>query len=786
MTVGTNIPHDSAKNHVTGRSIFIDDRSITHQEVFVLPVGVPAAAGIVKSIELNKALSVEGILHAFTAKDFIHNRWGVIVEDQPILVEREIGYYGEPCVLLVGISREALFQARSLVHFEIEKHSPILSLKEALEKQEILYTASPLSSGDVKEFLEKSPYTLKGCVESGGQEHFYLESQASIAYPLEEGQIEVHSSSQHPSEVQQIIAKSLGLSLHQVVCVVKRMGGGFGGKESQATPFAAMASLVAYKTGLAARLILSKDDDMVMTGKRHPFKNFYEVGFDEEGKILALKAKLVAEGGAYLDLSGPIVERAMFNIEGAYYIPNLYVEGIVCRTNFHSNTAFRGFGAPQGTLMIESLMEDIASFLKKDSFEIRKRNCYGKEKNTKTPYGQELRNNTLPDLFTEIEKKYAYQERRKQVEKFNNEAKEKGIKKVRGLSMTATKFGIAFTTRFLNQGNALVNVHRDGTVQVSTGATEMGQGVNTKLQQIVAHAFGLSPSNVRIMATSTEKNHNTSPTAASSGSDLNGSAALKAVTEIKYRLSWVFYHLILGTEISEEEGKECPNLDKSFLKLEDFDYKDGRVVYLPTGNKIKWTDLVTTAYFNRVSLGEYAHFKTEGLGFDKNKGKGTPFSYFTNGVALSEVEVDCWTGEMKVLQVDILMDIGRSLNLGIDRGQVSGAFIQGMGWVSLENLFYDSEGKLLTHSPTTYKIPTIQDTPRVFTISFIENENNEHNIHRSKAVGEPPFLLGISVWTAIKDALRNYTAANKNRPISLKVPAIPEEILKNLEKDFSS
>lgn len=772
MSVGKNIPHDSSRGHVTGGSVFIDDRGLTQKEVFVLPIGVAAAAGTLKAIDASKALECPGVLAAFTAKDFHHNHWGTIIPEQPILVQDKIGYYDEPAVILVGTSMYALFRAKPFVKMEIEKAPAILSIDEAIAKNNFIYQANPFRVGDVDSALNQAKHKLSGAFECGGQEHFYMESQACVVYPMEDGQVEVHSSSQHPSETQHVVAEALGLSLHEVVCVVKRMGGGFGGKESQAAPFAAMAALVAQKLQRPARLCLTKDDDMVMTGKRHPFKNFYEVGFDQDGRILGLKAKLYADGGAYADLSSSILDRAMFHIDGAYYLANAHIEGFVCRTNFHSNTAFRGFGGPQGTMTIESIIEDIATYLKKDAYEIRQLNCYGKEKNNVTHYGQRLDHNPLPDLFARLKNDSAYENRRKEIDQFNLNYQSTG--KLKGLSVTATKFGIAFTARFLNQGNALVNVHKDGTVQVSTGATEMGQGINTKIQQIVAHAFGIVPQDVKVMATSTEKNHNTSPTAASSGSDINGAAALKACVELKYRIAWLFHHVIMGTAMNDIA--ECPPLDKDKLKLEEYLFENSQVTHLPSKKSLPWAELVKRAYLNRMSLGEYAHFKTEGLGFDKARSMGTPFNYFTNGVALSEVQIDIWTGEYKVLRTDILMDLGRPLNPGIDKGQVTGAFVQGMGWVTSEKLYYNKEGRLLSHSPTTYKIPNVQDTPRVFNVEFIENHENTQNVHRSKAVGEPPFLLGISVWTALKDALR-YKAPGT---VEIKSPATPEEVLMEL------
>lgn len=768
MSLGKNIPHDSARGHVTGESVFVDDRPRHQGELLVLPIGVPAAAGKLKSIDVASALKVDGIRGFCSAKHLAHNRWGSIVEDQPILVEEDIGYFSEPAVLLVGQTHEALSRAAKLVRFQIEEAQANLDIEQAIEKGDFLYTANPFVTGNAEAALAAAAHKLSGVFECGGQDHFYLESQASIAYPLEEGQIEVHSSSQHPSETQRVVAEALGLNHHQVVCVVKRMGGAFGGKESQAAPFAAMAALVAKVFQEPARVVLSEDDDMMMTGKRHPFKNFYEVGFDEEGRILGLKARLYADGGAYLDLSPSILDRALFHIDGAYYLENAHIEGFVCRTNRPSNTAFRGFGGPQGLMTIESICEDIAVFLGKDALEVRRLNCYGVEERNRTHYGQIIAHNTLPDLFKSLEDKCHYRRRRDEINEFNKSS----IGKVRGLSVTATKFGIAFTSRFLNQGNALVNIHLDGSVQVSTGATEMGQGVNTKIRQIVAHAFGIEPAMVNVMATSTEKNANTSPTAASSGSDINGAAALMACEKILDRLCWLYQNILAGTPINDNQ--ECPPFDVKSLRRADFNFRGGQIVHVPSEKEMGWQELVQLAYRNRLSLNDYAHYKTEGLAFDKSKSKGKAFAYFTTGVAASEVELDEWTGQVKVLRTDILMDLGRPINPGIDEGQVTGAFVQGMGWVTTESLKTGERGQLLTHSPTTYKIPNVQDVPREFNVELIPSDTNTQNIARSKAVGEPPFLLSASVWTAVKDALRY---RHPGKVLTLRSPATPEEVL---------
>ena len=773
MSVGKNIRHDSSISHVTGESIFIDDRPMLKNEVLVGVLGAPVSAGKIKKIDYSEALKIEGVLGIYTAKDFSNNKWGTIVSDQPILVDDVIGYIDEPLCLIAALTYEAINIAKPLIKIEVEESSPIFNIDQALVAEKFICKATPFKRGDVENALKNSPHVLKGHFECGGQEHFYMESQATIAYPLENGQMEIHSSSQHPTETQHVVAHALHLDFSQVVCVVKRMGGGFGGKESQAAHFAAMAALVAHKLKRPARLALTKDDDMMMTGKRHPCKNFYEIGFDDQGKILAFKSQIYVNGGAYTDLTPSILDRAMFHIDGCYYFDNCLIEGAAVRTNQHSNTAFRGFGGPQGNMTIESVIEDMANYLHIDSFEIRRLNLYGINDRNITPYGQLVDNNVLPEIFKKLYESSDYKSLALEIKNFN----QKKSGKLRGLSMTGCKFGIAFTAKHLNQGNALVNIHLDGTVQVSTGATEMGQGVNTKMQQIAAHAFGIPYSKVVMMPTSTEKNHNTSPTAASSGADINGAATLLACEKILARLKWIAHLHFTGVVFSDKE--ELPPFVEGAVNTDHIVFQNENVKDLLTLKTLSWVEILKMAYFNRVSLGGYAFFKTPGLGFDKKTLSGKAFNYFTNGAALSVVEIDEYSGELKVLRTDILMDLGRSLNPGIDVGQVSGAFIQGMGWVTTEALFYHQSGKLLSHSPTTYKIPNIQDTPRIFNIELLENHTNTQNVMRSKAVGEPPLLLGASVWTAVKNAL---SFRSKNSLPNITSPATNEVILMELSR----
>lgn len=752
------LPHDSSWSHVSGESVFIDDRLEQVGELHIALVLSPVAHGKLKSIDSSEALKQPGVVGVYTGEDFEDNNWGPIIKDQPLLANEIILHHSEPIAVVVAKSRAIAYKARKLVKLEIEELNPVFTVDEAIKNNDFLSEEFVISEGNAEDEIKNSPHILEGVFENGGQEHFYLESQAAIAYPGENGDIHIESSSQHPTEVQHVVAHALGLKQNQVVCVVKRMGGGFGGKESQASHMGALAALATQKTGKPCRLVLTKDEDMKITGKRHPFKNWYKIGFDEKGKINGLVVDFYADGGAYLDLSPAILQRAMFHVDNAYHIGAAKICGRVVKTNRSPNTAFRGFGGPQGAAVIEAIIEDMASFLKLDSLEIRKSNLYSKD--GMTHYGQKVENNFLPEVFEELEKRIDYKTWRKSVDEFNSQNKDK----VKGLSLTATKFGISFTSKFLNQANALVNVHTDGTVQVSTGATEMGQGVNTKIQSIVAEAFGIDPLDVKLMPTSTEKNHNTSATAASSGSDLNGAAALKACLEIKESLS----RMVLLKDAGETGNEYDSDKNFDFSKVS---FADGKITTPKASYNFK--EIVIEAYMNRVSLGARAHYKTPEIHYDPKKGKGRPFLYFTNGAACSEVLIDKVTGDTKVIRTEIIMDLGRPINLGIDYGQVAGAFVQGMGWVTGESLEYAGNGNLLSHSPTTYKIPSVQDTPREFNIDFIRNDTNVLNVRGSKAVGEPPFLLGLSVFNAIKNALGSKSEG-------LVLPATPERILNKI------
>lgn len=800
----SNLPHDSAHTHVTGRSEFVDDRAKLSNELFVDVLYSPHAKAKIKKINIDKALKSPGVKGIYLGKDFHHNIWGTIFQDQPLLAETEVNFAGEAIALIAATNPDTAAAGKALIEVTYEVKPAVLSVQDAISLESFIAGSRKIERGEVEKALASASNKLENSLVIRGADHFYLESNVAIAYPKEDGQIEVHSSSQHPTECQHVVSHGLGLGSKDVTVIVKRMGGGFGGKESQAAPIAAYAALVAQKLNAPARIVLTKDDDMVMTGKRNPFEVFYNVGFDDNGYITALDAKLYSDGGAYADLSTSIMERAMLHSDNAYFIPHLRVTGQVCRTNYHPHTAFRGFGGPKGVAMIEKIIEEVAHYLGKDPLEIRKLNCYTDEGGRNiTHYDQVVENNCLPQLLSDLEKESNYVARRKEIEAHNVKALTDRSLSLKGLSLTPVKFGISFTTRFLNQANALVIIHRDGTLQATTGATEMGQGVNARISELIASELGLKRSAVRMMPTSTDKNANTSPTAASSGTDLNGAAAILAVRRIKMRLSelalklfdipesqWARHTAGLGTQ-DEVEVKDAhitndPNegaeWNSGIAEYHGVSFKDGQVFSTKHPEKrMTFHSLIVEAYHNRIALSEYAHYKFPGLSFNKLTGKGTAFLYFTQGAACSEVSIDRDTGEAKVTRADIIMDLGRPINEGLDLGQVTGAFIQGMGWVTTEKLFYKN-GFLLSHAPSTYKIPNIQDTPRIFNVRLLNNNENKPNVRGTKAAGEPPLLLCLSVWTAIHDAMKRLSPF-KNKYPHMELPATNEEILKAMHPE---
>ena len=762
-SVGTTIPHESAVGHVTGQALFLDDAPAMAGELHVGFVPSPVACGTLTSIDAAAARSIPGVVGVYTVADVPgHNMFGPLAADEPFLAERSLLYIGQPVAIVAAESREGLARGIAAVVLEYTEEPPLLSLEESISQERFLGVERRIARGDAAKALATAPMRLRGTFHIGGQEQFYLESQAAIAYPGEEGQMVVHSSTQNPTEIQAVVAEMLGVGFHEVVCVTKRMGGGFGGNETQAAIPAMMAALVARKTGCAARVIFDKDTDMILTGKRHPYLVRWEVGFENDGLIRALKYEFFSNGGCSLDLSPSIMERTLLHADNCYYIPHADFSGRICFTNLPSNTAFRGFGGPQAMAATENIIESIAQHLAIDPLEVRRRNLYGVDGRNVTPYGQIVAKNHLPEIFDQLAATSQYHARRAEIARRNAA----DPLTLRGLALTGMKFGISFTSKFLNQGNALVNLYTDGTVQVSTGGTEMGQGLNTKIRQLVADEFGLDPARVRLMPTSTEKNNNTSPTAASASTDLNGAAAVRACQQIKRRLKR------FAAERLADQGAGLTPSPRHVIFAKNAAYDSRR-----PDVQIAFGPLCDEARRERVDLGARGFFATPGVDFNRETGRGTPFFYYTQGAAAVEVAIDRFTGELTIPRADLLIDIGRSINPGVDRGQITGGFIQGMGWGTAEALIYNDRGALLSHSPTTYKIPAVTDVPLDFRVALFANNDNVQNIRRSKAVGEPPLMLGIAAWAAVKNAL-SYMSAEA--ATSLNLPATGEEILQCL------
>jgi xanthine dehydrogenase large subunit len=788
---------------VTGTAWYIDDLPLRADELFVSFVGSPVASGRINAIDISAAKALPGVVAILTADDLPgEKRFGPLFRDEPFLADGEVLYVGQPVVVIAAESRAVLEKARRLVKMNIVPDEPILSIERAIELQKFIGPARQIRRGDPEAALRSAPHRLSRVFHNLGQEQFYLESQAAIAYPGEDGQVVVHSSTQNPTETQHVVAEALGLHMHQVVCICKRMGGGFGGKETQGGIPAVMAALVAVKTGRAARVVYNKDDDMCSTGKRHAYRAEWEVGFDDTGRILAYRVQFYSNGGAAADLSTSVMERTMLHAENSYFIPNIDIRGRVCFTNFPPNTAFRGFGGPQGMAAMENVIQEITGYLKNlpdqdsnghigngkpasdvaaavlsgataagdsrrcisrvTSLELQKRNLYGADDRNITPYGQLFKKNHLPEILHGLAERCEFDRRLTSIEQEN----QSDPLWLRGFAISPVKFGISFTTKFLNQANALVNVYYDGTVQVSTGGTEMGQGLNVKIRQLVADEFGLPVERVLVMATSTEKNINTSPTAASASTDLNGAAALDACRQIKERLAGYAARRFASAELGLTESP-------SHVVLENGSLFDARHPQL----RIEFGELCAAARRDRIDLGARGFYATPGVDYNRETGRGNPFFYFTQGAAAAEVKIDRFTGELSVPRVDLLMDIGRSINPGVDMGQITGGFIQGMGWVTGECLVYNERGELLSHSPTTYKIPATTDVPPIFNCELFPNDDNVENVGASKAVGEPPLMHALCVWTAVKHALGCVSPAAAS---ALQLPATGEEILRCL------
>jgi len=745
------LPHDSGVKHAQGAAEYIDDITEPVGTLHVAVGGSPVARGTIRRIDLGAVASFPGVVAVVTAEHVPgKNDISPAHADEPVFAQTDVLFHSQPVFAVVATTRDAARRAALRAKIEIDAETPNVTVEQGRAAGETVLPDYAFVSGNVAEALAASPLRGAGEIRIGGQEHFYLEGQIALAIPGEDGAVLVYSSTQHPSEVQHIVARVLALPESFVTCRVRRMGGGFGGKETQATQWAVIAALAARVTGRPCKLRLDRDADMAMTGKRHDFAVAYRVGYDATGHILAVDLDLDARCGCSADVSIGVVDRAMFHADNAYFLPEFRIATRRVKTNTVSNTAFRGFGGPQGMMAIERVIDAVAWKLGLDPLDVRKRNFYAAGREV-TPYGQTVDDHEVGlGLIEQLERSSSYRARRHEIREFN--ARSPILK--RGIALTPVKFGISFTLTHLNQAGALVHVYQDGSVHLNHGGTEMGQGLFQKVAQVAAEEFGIGLERVHITATSTDKVPNTSATAASSGTDLNGMAVQRAAREIKARLT--------------RFASEAWNVSEDLIS-----FRDDRVFI---GNQsVPFGELTKKAYGARVHLSAAGFYKTPKLHWDRDTGKGRPFFYFAYGAACSEVAVDILTGEMTVRRVDILHDVGRSINPAIDIGQIEGGFVQGMGWLTTEELVYDDRGRLLTHAPSTYKIPVAGDVPVDFRVALFDNSNREDTIYRSKAVGEPPLMLAISVFAAIADAIHSL---NPGKAVELDAPATPEAILR--------
>ena len=745
------LQHDSGAKHVQGSAEYIDDMLEPVGTLHIALGGSPVARGAIRHVDLADVLSMPGVVTVITAAHIPgKNDISPAHADEPVFAHDRVDYHNQPVFAVVATTRDVARRAALRGKIEIAVEKPNVSVEQGRASGERVLPDYAFVGGDVAKAVAEAPFRLSGAMHIGGQEHFYLEGQIGFAIPGEDGALLVYSSTQHPSEVQHIVARVLAVPDAFVTCRVRRMGGGFGGKETQATQWAVIAALAARATGRPCKLRLDRDADMAITGKRHDFAVEYSVGYEANGRIRALDVDMDARCGCSVDLSVGVVDRAMFHADNAYFLPEFKILTRRVKTNTVSNTAFRGFGGPQGIMAIERVIDVIAWERGLDPLDVRKANLYGPGRQV-TPYGQTVEDYDIAaPLIDELERTSSYRARRKEIRLFN----ERSPIIKRGIALTPVKFGISFTLTHLNQAGALINVYQDGSISLNHGGTEMGQGLFQKIAQVTAEEFGVGLERVQITATSTDKVPNTSATAASSGTDLNGMAAQIAARKIKQRL----------TKFASENW----NVPEDLIT-----YRDDRVFI---GNEsITFGELTKKAYQARVSMSASGFYKTPKLHWDRDKAKGRPFFYFAYGAACSEVATDILSGEMKVRRVDILHDVGHSINPAIDIGQIEGAFVQGMGWLTTEELVYDDKGRLLTHAPSTYKIPVASDVPEDFRVALFAGSNREDTIYHSKAVGEPPLMLGISVFAAIADAVHS---VNPGRPVALDAPATPEAILK--------
>jgi xanthine dehydrogenase molybdopterin binding subunit/xanthine dehydrogenase small subunit len=760
------LPHEGARKHVTGEAIYVDDQIAGKPVLEIWPVCAPHARARILRRDAAAARTMVGIKAVLLAEDIPGLNDVGTRNDEPLLATDNVSYHRQLVALVVGESQELCRAAAEKVDVEYEPLRPILTSREAIAAASFHNEPNFIRRGEIESALEAAPLTLKGDLEVSGQEHFYLETHAALAEPGEGGSMRVVSSTQHPSEIQMVVAHLLHQPINNVVIQCPRMGGGFGGKETQAATPAALAALAAHYTGRAVRVRFNRDQDMILTGHRHPFLAQFEVGFDRQGHLLAARVHLTSNGGWAMDLSQAVTDRALFHLDNAYYLPAVEFRGQVAKTNLASNTAFRGFGGPQGMVVIEEIIDRVARRLGLKPEIVRERNLYrGKGKTNTTHYGQEIADNRIQTIWRELKKSSDLIRRRAEIAAWNK----KHPHRKRGLAMTPVKFGISFTVTHLNQAGAFVLIYQDGTVQVNHGGTEMGQGIHTNIIAIASTELGIKPEHVRVMPTSTDKVPNTSATAASCGTDLNGAAVKNACEILRARLLPIAAAL-LQTRL----GRMPQPSDLIFAGDRVYSRRRPRIT-------VTFAEVVRKALQQRASLSATGYYATPGIHWDRVVGRGHPFYYFACGAAVSEVEVDGFTGMHRVLRVDILHDAGDSINEGVNRGQIEGGFVQGMGWLTMEELKWDDRGALLTHSPDTYKIPAVGDMPQIFNVAFLKNAAQKGAIYGSKAVGEPPLMLAISVREAIRDAVAAF--GHPGVEVSLPSPATSEATFLSIQKN---
>ena len=755
--VGKPISHESATLHVTGRASYVEDLATrTANIAYAWPIPSPHAHAEVLGIDFSAALGMPGVLCCLTGADVPgQNDVGPVRHDEP-LFPQEVSFSGQPVAWLVGETLELARLAAERVRISYAPLPALSSIADAIAQDSFHAPAERMRRGDPERALAEASERLDGELFIGGQEHFYLETQAALAVPEESGGVFVHSSTQHPTETQEVVARVLGIAKHLVTVQCLRMGGAFGGKETQANTWAAVAALASKKLDRPVMVRLTRAQDMTMTGKRHPFLGRFRVGFTSEGRLSALLLELFSDGGYSLDLSAPVLGRAMFHIDNCYLLPNVEVLGKICRTNAVSHTAFRGFGGPQGMLIIEEILDRIARRLSLPPNVVRERNFY--RSGDQTHYGQPVKDaERIQRIWSELKASSQFSARLAEVERFNASH----VHDKRGLAITPVKFGISFTTTFFNQAGALVLIYKDGSVQVNHGGTEMGQGLHTKMLQVAADSLGVPLDTLRIMATRTDKIPNTSATAASSGSDLNGAAIKIACETLKARLIEVAAtrFALPASEIAIEAGKVFPRSRPE--------------------SAVSFAAIVQQAYLERTPLFATGYYKTPGIHFDRETGKGEPFHYFAYGAAVSEVEVSGFTGQYRLLRSDLLHDVGESLSPLVDRGQVEGGFIQGIGWLTTEELVWNEQGALLTNGASTYKLPTLGECPAILNVSLLQRAAEPGVVYGSKAVGEPPLMLAISVREALREAV---AAFGNGGIVELASPATPEAVFWAIER----